>query len=158
MTEPSPPQGRSYACPVCADTFQSAWYRDEHFDTFHIVVDKTLLPHDTPNAASPPSARAATVVSRSPEREKKPSTPELDARIVGQKHKRASVYRYIYYHSRREKGWIAKINCRGRRFTSSYQPTEEDALQAYATEMERRGDPARVPPLRDVSSAGSDSE
>jgi hypothetical protein len=55
MSVPPPPQGRRYACPICADTFQNAWYRDEHFDAFHIVLDATLLPHDTPMAsASPP--------------------------------------------------------------------------------------------------------
>lgn len=147
----SGPHGRRYACPVCADTFQSAWHRDEHFDAFHIVIDATLLPHDTPIASACPTTAPACREEeklRISERET-PMIPEPKSRAVGPTSKPTSIYRYIYYDSRREHcAWFVQMCLRGRTFMSPHFATEAEALQAFAEEMEKRGTPMSLPPLK----------
>lgn len=142
MSEP-----RLYACPVCADTFQRAWYRDEHFDAFHIVLDATLLPHDTP-VVSARRTSAPAIAPRLPKREKAES-PEREARAVRVKPKLRSSYMHVYVDNRRSKGWYFQIYTPEKKtFQSPYFATEAETVRAYAEEMRRRGHAAEMPPLR----------
>ncbi|KAJ1617353.1 hypothetical protein T492DRAFT_1100412 [Pavlovales sp. CCMP2436] len=63
---------RPNRCPLCPDTFDSAWERDQHFDYFHMVLEITLLgsvgdhmgnlsairPAGPQSGAGPPAKRA----------------------------------------------------------------------------------------------------
>lgn len=141
----STPMSERYACPLCADTFQSAWHRDEHFDAFHIVIDATLLPHDDPAAQERPriSEPERPGISASETQLAQPETRHVP------KPKQRSVYKYIYCETRRSQPvWFVQMCLRGRTFTSAHFATEAGALQAFAEEMERRRTPMSVPPLK----------
>ncbi|KAJ1618255.1 hypothetical protein T492DRAFT_1094123 [Pavlovales sp. CCMP2436] len=162
-----------FRCPCCTDAFISAWDREDHFDAYHIVLERTLLTHtphpdlahyaalkDAPRSGpgdSGPVAKGARLPAESPgetrqpakKRARKPATAEEEE---GEGEEGGSVppsnrskYRFIYHDARRTQWFTLMFSPPWR---SARVSTEAQALAHFAAEAGRRGLPDTVPPLR----------
>lgn len=171
---PSSATSLPFVCPACADAFKTAWDRDEHFDTFHVVFEATLLP--TANVDLPPLSRQTTGQMQGPAQQaaagavitnatskKRSSSPlaggvhkpgprrRAASSIAGFERKR-SKYRSIFYDPRKvTKRWYYQIRCwrslPNGLVLSAYFDTEEETLAGYAESARKCGIP-EVPALR----------